>query len=337
MSRTVNQRNHFSPLRRKYLGTAATLSLTWPLAGWAQQTSGQSGTPLRIYVPFSAGALTDVIARIYAERLAPRLGVPVLVENRPGASGVTASQALLAAPADGNTMMFVSSSHAVNTSLRARLPYNTETDFAGLALLASSPSLVVVRHDHPARSLRDLLAMAKNQPGKISYGSAGVGAATHLVGEYLAMEAAVRMLHIPYKGVQEAVTDVAGGQIDLALPPIALALPLIKSGRIRALAVTSPQGVPSLPDVPTVAEQGLAGFDYRIWYALVMSAKTPRPAMEALAQKVVQVSEEKEVIDRLSSQGLIPMVMTLRDFDKFISAEIQKLGQIVRASGMKPE
>lgn len=323
--------------RRTHLRRAAALALAGPLAAWAQAAPTPAGVPLRIYVPFSAGALTDVIARIYAERLAPRLGVPVLVENRPGASGVTASQALLAAPADGTTMMFVSSSHAVNPSLRARLPYNTETDFAGLALLASSPSLVVVRSDHPARTLRDLLSLARAQPGKVSYGSAGIGAATHLVGEYLAMEAGVRMLHVPYKGVQEAVTDVAGGQIDVALPPIALALPLIKSGRIRALAVTSPQRVPSLADVPTVAEQGVAGFDYRIWYALIMSAKTPRPVMEGLAQRVVQVSEEREVVDKLTSQGLIPQVVTLREFDKFISAEIQKLGQIVRASGMKPE
>lgn len=152
----MNQHNFLPLSRRRHLATLVTCALGIPLGSPAQQPQGSSGGALRIYVPFTAGALTDVIARIYAERLAPKVGAPVLVENRPGAGGVTASQALLAAPADGNTVLFVSSSHAVNTSLRAKLPYNTETDFSGVALLAASPSLVVVRSDHPAKSLRQV-------------------------------------------------------------------------------------------------------------------------------------------------------------------------------------
>ncbi len=185
---------------------------------------------IRIVVPFSAGALTDIIARIYAEKLSPMLGQPVIVENRPGAGGITASQAILSQPADGHTLLFVSSAHAANPALRKKLPYETEKDFSGLALLATSPSVIVIPANHPARSLEDLIRQGKQNPGKLTYGSAGIGSATHLAGEYFRSEAGLQMVHVPYKGVQEAVTAVAAGQLDLAFPPIALAQAMIKGG-----------------------------------------------------------------------------------------------------------
>lgn len=292
---------------------------------------------VRIVVPFSAGALTDIIARIYGEKLAPMLGQTVLVENKPGAGGVTASQFVLGAPADGHTLLFVSSAHAANPALRGKLPYNTEKDFAGLALLATSPSVVVVPAAHPAKTLEDLIRLGKLKPDSLTYGSAGVGSATHLAGEYFRTEAGLQMVHVPFKGVQEAVGGVAGAQLDLAFPPIALALPLIKSGHIRALAVTSPQRVPTMADTPTVAEKGHPGFDSSIWYALVMRSDTPAPASNALAQAVLRVSEMPDVQEKLRSQGLILETRTLGQFDQFISSEIRKLGKLVRDSGIKPE
>ncbi|GAA4349032.1 tripartite tricarboxylate transporter substrate binding protein [Variovorax defluvii] len=319
--------------RRTLLLAAAAAALPAPFLH-AQPSGGKT---VRIVVPFSAGALTDIIARIYAEKLTPLVGEPVIVDNKPGGGGVTASQYLLTQPADGKTLLFVSSAHAVNPALRSKLPYDTEKDFAGLALIAKSPSVVAVPGDHPAQTLEDLIRMGKQKPGSLTYGSAGVGAATHLAGEYFRTEAGLQMVHVPYKGVQEAVSAVAGKQLDLAFPPIALALPLIRAGRIRALAVTSPQRVPTMADTPTVAEKGYPGFDSSIWYALVAHGATPKPAMESLAQAVLKVSAMPDVAEKLRSQGLVQEKLTLAEFDRFIATEVRTLGKLVRDSGITPE
>lgn len=292
---------------------------------------------IRIIVPFSAGALTDIIARIYAEKLQPMLGQPVIVENRPGAGGITASQSILSQPADGHALLFVSSAHAANPALRKKLPYETEKDFSGLALLATSPNVIVVPANHPARTLEDLIRQGKQNPGKLTYGSAGVGSATHLAGEYFRSEAGLQVVHVPYKGVQEAVTAVAAGQLDLAFPPIALAQAMIRAGRIRALAVTSPERVPVMPDTPTVAEKGFAGFDSSIWYALVAPSATPKPAMQLLASNILRVSAMPDVAEKLRSQGLVQERRTLAEFDQFISQDMRKLAKLVRDSGIEPE
>ena len=322
-------------LTRRSLLLASVTAVTGVGPGRALAQTGTQTT--RIVVPFSAGALTDIIARIYADKLTPLLGQPVIVENRPGAGGVTATAAVAAAPADGHTWLFVSSAHATNPALRLKLPYDTEKDFSGLALIASSPSVVIVNASHPAKTLQEFIAAAKRAPGSMSFGSAGIGAATHLAGEYFMAETGTKLLHVPYKGVQEAVSAVVGGQLDTAFPPIALALQLIKSGRLRALAVTSPERVPVMAETPTMAEQGFAKYDSSIWYALVMSAAVPKPVMEALAAKVREVSNQPDVIEKLRSQGLIPKQLMLRDFDKFIAVEIKLIDRLVKASGYKPE
>jgi tripartite-type tricarboxylate transporter receptor subunit TctC len=324
--------------RRRAIYALSTLVLALASAGSAVAQEARFPTkPLRILVPFSAGALTDLIARLYAEKLTARLGQPVVVENRPGAGGIVASQVVLNSPPDGHTLLFVSSSHAVNPALHRKLPYDTERDFAGVALLASSPTVLVVNAAHPAKSLKDLIAMGRNQPGKLTYGSAGVGSATHLVGEYFAHEAGIKMLHVPFKGVQEAVTEVISGRLDVAYPPIALALPYIKSGQIRALAVTSQQRTPLMADTPTVAEQGLPGFDYSIWYAVMTSSKTPKPVLETLARAMQQVGELPDVREKLAAQGLVPNTIVLGEFDRFVAKEMEKLGQMVKLGGVKPE
>lgn len=293
--------------------------------------------PIKIIVPFSAGALTDIIARVYAEKLTPLLGQPVIVENKPGAGGITASQAILSLPADGHTLLFVSSAHAANPALRKKLPYDTQRDFSGLALLASSPSVVVVPASHQAKNLEQLIRFGKENPGKLMYGSAGVGSATHLAGEYFRTEAGLQMVHVPYKGVQEAVTAVAAGQLDLAFPPIALAQAMVKAGRVRVLAVTGPQRVAVMPDIPTVAEKGYPDFDSSIWYALVAPSATPKSAMQLLAQKILQTSAMSDVTEKLRSQGLTQEKLTLGEFDRFIAGDMRKLAALVRNSGIQPE
>lgn len=292
---------------------------------------------VKILVPFSAGALTDIVARLYAERLSPRLGQPVVVENRPGSGGVVASQAVLGAAPDGHTLLFVSSAHAVNPSFYPNLPYDTRRDFSGIALVAMSPSLVIVAPTLGVKTLADLISYAKRNPGALNFGSAGAGSATHLGGEYLRAQAQIDMVHIPYKGVQEAVAEVMAGRIHIAFPPIALALAQVRAGRVQALAVTSAQRTPLLPDVPTAREAGLGGFEYGIWYALVAPSKTPRATLDLLAGNVRQITELPEIRERMFSQGLIPQSLYLKEFDAYIAAEIDKLGRLVKASGAKPD
>jgi tripartite-type tricarboxylate transporter receptor subunit TctC len=320
--------------RRKLLALAAAAAGS-PLASSAAEA--YPAKPIKIVVPFSAGALTDIIARLYAEKLSPLLGQPIFVENKPGAGGILASQYVLSQPADGYTLLFVSSAHAANPALRKKLPYDTEKDFSGLALLATSPSVIVVPAKYPATTLQQLIRMGKEHPGKLSFGSAGIGSATDLAGEYFRAEAGLKMVHVPYRGVQEAVTAVGQGQLDLAFPPVALAQPMIKAGLVRALAVTSPERVPVMPDTPTVAESGLRGFDSSIWYALVASSQMPKPVLDLLAQKILQVSAMPAVGERLRSQGLVQEKLTLAQFDRFIAQDVTKLAALVHDSGIQPE
>jgi tripartite-type tricarboxylate transporter receptor subunit TctC len=320
--------------RRKLLALAAAAAAL-PLASSAAEA--YPAKPIKIVVPFSAGALTDIIARLYAEKLSPLLGQPIFVENKPGAGGILASQYVLSQPADGYTLLFVSSAHAANPALRKKLPYDTEKDFSGLALLATSPSVIVVPAKYPATTLQQLIRMGKEHPGKLSFGSAGIGSATDLAGEYFRAEAGLKMVHVPYRGVQEAVTAVGQGQLDLAFPPVALAQPMIKAGLVRALAVTSPERVPVMPDTPTVAESGLRGFDSSIWYALVASSQMPKPVLDLLAQKILQVSAMPAVGERLRSQGLVQEKLTLAQFDRFIAQDVTKLAALVHDSGIQPE
>ena len=261
----------------------------------------------------------------------------MIVENRSGAGGTLASSVVLQSQPDGYTMLFVSSAHAVNPALYAKLPYDTLKDFSGVALVASSPSVIVVKPGLKIKSVKELVAYGKANPGKLNYGSAGIGSATHLVGEYFKGQAGIDMLHIPYKGVQEAVSEVMAGRIDVAFPPIALASAQMKAGNVVAVGLTAPERSPAIPDVPTVAESAIPGFDYTIWYALVASSSVPRPIVEQLAREVSAVSQLPEIRDKLVQQGLLPRNVLLREFDQYIAAEMEKLGKIVKASGAKAE
>lgn len=292
---------------------------------------------VRIIVPFSAGALTDTLARMYAEKLTQRLGQPVIVENKPGSGGIPAMQAMLSAPADGYTLQMVSSGHAVNPSLFSKLPYDTVKDVSGVALVASSPTVVIVKTGLDIKTLPELIALAKGKPGQLNYGSAGVGGATHLVGEYLRKAAGIDIVHVPYKGVQEAVTEVMAGRIDVAFPPIALAQQQVKAGRVVAVALTDTQRTPLLPEVATAQEQGLKDFEYSIWYALVALSRTPRPVMERLAREINEITALPEVQQKMAQQGLVPKQMVLDKFDAYIRSEIDKLGALVKASGARAD
>ena len=298
-----------------------------------QAQGGYPQKPVHVIVPFSAGALTDTLARAYGDQLSKRLGQPVVVENKPGAGGIPAMQAMLAAEPDGYIFQMVSSGHAVNPTLFKKLPYDTLKDTVGVALVGSSPTVAVVNPKLGVKNLREFIELAKSNPGQLTFGSAGNGSSTHLVAEYLRKEAGIDLTHVPYKGVQEAVTEVMAGRIDIAFPPIALALPQIKAGRIVGIAQTGPERSPLIPDIGTAQEAGLKGFDYSIWYALIAPAKTPRPVLERIAREVREISALPEVREKMLQQGLVPRVIVLDEFDRFIAAEVKKQGELVKASG----
>lgn len=299
--------------------------------------AGYPNRPIKIVVPFSAGALTDTLARVYADQLTRRLGQPVIIENKPGSGGIPAMMAMLNAPADGYTLQMVSSSYTVNPTLFSKLPYNTLKDVRGVALVASSPAAVVVNPKLDVKTLPQFIALAKAKPNSLNYGSAGIGSSTHLVAEYLRQEAGIQMAHVPYKGVQEAVTEVLAGRIDVAFPPVALALAQVKAGTLVAIAQTGSQRSPMLPDVPTAEEAGLKGFNYNIWYALVAPSNTPKPILQRLSREVKEVSAMPEIREKLALQALVPQDLYLDDFDRFIRADVEKQGALVKMSGARAD
>jgi tripartite-type tricarboxylate transporter receptor subunit TctC len=320
---------------KKIMSFIFAILLSAPI--FAQSDSKWPSSPIKILIPFSPGALTDIVARMYGVELSKRLNVSVVVENKPGAGGIIAAQNLISSPADGHTMMLVSSGHAANPALKANLPFDTLRDMSGVVLVASSPTVVIVGANSPYKTLSDLIVAAKKQPNFINFGSAGVGSGTHLGGEYVSLETGIKMTHIPYKGVQEAVTEVIAGRLDVAFPPIALALPFIKDGRIRALALTGNKRSDLLPNVPTVAELGYRDFDYRLWYAFISKSGTQAPILARLSNEIKAVTDLPEIQEKMKMQGLEPAHIQLADFDKYIASEIVKLGRIVKASGIKPD
>jgi len=318
--------------RRLTAGIAATLCLAGPSQVPAAPAPVKFDAPLKIIVPFSPGALIDIIARVYAEKLGPLVGQPVVVENKPGAGGMVGAQRTLAEPVDKNTMLFVSSSYVVIPAVNDKMPYDTLKDFSGIASIASSPTLIVVNSKSHYARLQDFVDAARRPGAHLTYGSAGVNSATDLVGRYFNQEARIKLEHIPYKGVQEGVAEVAAGRVDVSFPPIALALPFIKSGQLKALAVTSPKRSALLPDTPTVAEMGLGNFDYSIWYGVVMNARTTPEMKQALAGLIAQVSRDPSVQEQLTRQGLVPENRQLGAFDQYIAREMDKFNKILKAN-----
>ena len=286
--------------------------------------------PITAIVPFSPGALIDIIARIYSETLSKQIGQPVVVENRPGAGGMVGTQRLLSEDVARNTLLFVSSSYAVNPSVQENLPFDTLKDLSGVASIAYSPTLVVVNPKSPYATLQDLIAAAKKKDAYLTYGSAGVNSATDLVGRYFNQEAGIQLEHVPYKGVQEGVAEVVAGRIDVSFAPIALAMPYIRDGRLKAIGITSEHRSDILPDVPTVSEQGVADFDYAIWYGVIMNAKTPEAMKTYMAQQIGAVNDNPDVKRKLEQQGLIGRTMSLDEFDTYIKQEIEKFRKILK-------
>jgi tripartite-type tricarboxylate transporter receptor subunit TctC len=306
-------------------------------AGAAAAQDKYPTKPIRMLVPFSAGSATDFFARAIGQKMAESWGQQVVVDNRPSAGGVIASEILLAAVPDGHTLMLVSIGHAVNASLYSKLPYDTVRDFAGITLVADVPNVLVATPSLGLKSVRDLIELAKAKPGQINYGSAGVGSGTHINGEQFKLAAGINVVHIPFKGTPEALTNTIGGGVQFFFSPITAAVPLVKGGKITGLAVTTKSRSPVLPELPTVAEAGLPGFDFNLWTGLLGPAKMPKDVKNKIAQEVARILALPDVKERLLTQGATPHSMTPEQFDAFIKGEVARLAKVVKASGAKAD
>jgi tripartite-type tricarboxylate transporter receptor subunit TctC len=316
-------------------------ALGWSAAAWlglsARVAGAQPAFPsrsLRLVVPFPAGGPTDIVARPLAALLSEALGQQVLIENKGGAGGSIAADAVAKSPPDGYTLLMGTvGTQAINASLYKRLPYNPLTDFTPLGLVASAPVAVVVNASAPYVSIADLIAAARKEPGSIAFGSAGNGTPGHLTGELFAKAAGVRLRHIPYRGSAPAVVDLLGGQIPLMFDPVQSVLQQVSGGRLRALAVSSPQRSAVLPQVPTLAEAGLPNFDADAWWAVFAPAKLLEPQAALLRKEIGRIVSSSAFRDKLGNLGVAPAAPLNESFESFNRAELAKWGKAVRDSG----
>ena len=302
-------------------------------AGAAHAQTYPSG-PLRVVSPYPPGGGTDILARTIGQKLNERLGQPVIIENRAGANGTVGAAFVAKAPPDGHTMLIVPAGYAANPALYKNLPYDQARELAPVSHLASGPLVLVVHPSLPVRSVKDLVALAKARPGQLNVGSAGNGSLPHLCAELFNMVAGLKIVHIPYKGSGAAVVDVMSGQVPIYFMNVLQSLPLIKSGKLRALGVTSPQRSPIAPDLPAIAEAGLAEFDMTNWYGLLVPSATPREVINKLQQEVARVLNLVELKERLANEGMTTVGSTPEQFIEFLARETAKYNRIIKAAGI---
>jgi tripartite-type tricarboxylate transporter receptor subunit TctC len=294
--------------------------------------------PVRIVVPYPPGGTTDLLARLVAARLGDKLGQNFTVDNRAGASGAIGSQLVAKSPPDGYTLVMATiSSHGINSALNKTLPYDPVADFAPITLVASTPNVITVNADTPAKTLAELLATARAKPGALSFGSTSAGGSPHMSVELLKMMAKVDLVHIPYKGGGPMLTDLIGGQIPMGVDNLPSSMAHIKSGKIRALAVTTATRWPGAPDIPTVAESGVPGYEVSAWFGLLAPAGTPKEIVDLLQRSVADGLRDPAVAQRLQELGAEPVASTPDAFGRQIAGEIDKWKKVVAATGVKVE
>jgi tripartite-type tricarboxylate transporter receptor subunit TctC len=304
----------------------------------AAQPAAFPAKPVRFVIGFTPGGPSDILARALGQKLAERRGQQVVIENRPGAGGNLAAEAVAKSAPDGYTWLLGNNSIlATNQSLYRKLPYDPAKDFAPVALVAVQPNILVVHPEVPANSVSELVSYLKNNPGKLNYASSGAGAAAHLAAELFKTMAGVDMVHVPYKGAQPALTDLIAGQVQLMFATSASVIPYVKAGRLRALAVTTAKRSPSVPELPTVSEAGLAGFEATTWHGVVVPAATPAPLVQRLNQELNSVLNEKDLRERLAALGAEVTTGTPRDFADYIAREIPKWTKVVKDSGARAD
>ena len=312
------------------------------LAGGALAQTGASAQsypmrPIRIIVPFTPGSASDFFARLIGLKMAESWGQQVVVDNRPSAGGVVAGEIVARAAPDGHTLMLTSSAFAGSAALYPKLPYDSVKDFAGVTQVASNPNMLVVAPTLGPRTLKELIALAKQNPGKLNFGSAGIGSGIHYTMELFNLAAGIKAVHVPYRGSPEVVTETAAGRLHYSFVPMPPSIPFVKSGRLLGLAVSTATRSHMLPDVPTVAEAALPGFDYDGWFGLLAPGATPRAIINKLNAESVRILALPEVREPMLNQGATPRPSTPEALDKLVRTEIETRRKIFSAAGVRPE
>ncbi|MGZ8203308.1 MAG: Bug family tripartite tricarboxylate transporter substrate binding protein [Burkholderiales bacterium] len=319
---------------RTSLVLAASALLMCPTAH--AQTAYPS-KPIRIVAPSAAGSAADTLARTIAPLLAERLGQPVVVDTRPGAATILGTEIVAKAPPDGHTLLIALPALTINPSIYKTLPYDAHKDFAAITQALSQANLIVSHPSLPAKSVKELIALAKSRPGELIYGSSGVGAASHLTIELFMLMTGTRMLHVPYKGPAPALIDLMAGRLTLAASSTIATLPHVRSGRLRAVGVTTSQRLPSVPEIPTIAEGGVPGFESVAWFGPAAPAGTPKDVIARLHKEIVAIITAPEVKERFARDGGYVVASTPEEFDRFMRAEAVKWAKVVKAAGIKAE
>jgi tripartite-type tricarboxylate transporter receptor subunit TctC len=314
------------------LWAAATL---WPIAAWAQ--APWPSAPIRLIVPFAPGGSNDNISRALADKLGARLGQTVVIDNRGGAGGTIGTDMVAKAAPDGYTLLFASTSITTNAASGKKLPYDPATDLAPIGLIGAGPFAVVVSNEFKVKTLREFIDAARAKPKTITYGSAGIGGLNHLGTELLASAAKIELVHVPYKGIGPAFTDILGGNLQMVLPSLASVTPQLKAGRMRGLAVTSAQRSPLLPDLPTVAEAGVPGFQLEVWWGLLAPARTPPAVINRINAELNAVLGQPEVREILAREGATPKPGTPDQFGTLIRSELTRWGKLIKDTKIQVE
>lgn len=319
-------------MKRILAALAATL-----LAAGASAQAAWPTKPIRMIVPFTAGSVTDIIGRTVADSMSKSLGQPVLIENKPGAGGTIGAAQVARSEPDGYTVLIHSSGHALNPAIYPSLSYDTLKDLSGVTPLAAVPNVLVVSPSRGWKSVADLLAAAKARPGAMNYASAGTGSATHMNAEKFKLKAGIDAQHVPFKGTPEAMTDVIGGRDDWFFAPLSPALPLIREGKLQALAVSSAQRSPALPDVPTTIEAGVPDSDYTLWVGMIVPSATPPAIVRRLHEEAIKALASAEVKQRLATLGADAFTMEPAAFDAYIKTEVDSAARIAKAANLKAQ
>jgi tripartite-type tricarboxylate transporter receptor subunit TctC len=294
--------------------------------------------PVRFIVAFTAGGGNDVIARVIAQKLAAAFGQQFVVDNRPGAGGTIGAELAAKSPADGHTLFLAGvATHAINPNLQKNLPYDPLRDFDAVSLIATAPLLLAVHPSLPVGSVKQLVALAKTRPGEINFASSGLGSSAQLAAELFKSMTRTNMQHVPYKGISQGLNDLLGGQVQVIFNAAAALLPHVKSGRLRALGVTTMQRVPSIADIPTIAESGVPGYQAGSWYGIVVPAGTPRAIIDRLSRETAAAVRSPEISGRLKAEAVLPVGSSPEEFSTHIRDELARIGKVIREAGIAIE
>jgi len=326
-----------NPIRRAVLALGAAVAAITSLVAPASSQAAYPDRPIKLIVPFAPGGSNDILARVLAEKLGGRLGQPVIVENRAGAGGTIGTDFVVKSPPDGYTLLFASTSITTNAASGKKLPYDLVKDLQPIGEVGAGPFVVVVNNDVKAKTLKELIDLARAKPGSVTYGTAGVGGINHLGTELFASAAKIQLVHVPYKGIGPAFTDLMGGNLQMALPTLASAVAYIQSGKMRGLAITGAQRSPLAPDIPTCAEAGLPGFQLEVWWGILGPARVPTAVLKRLNEELNTVLSQPEVRDVLAREGATPKPDTPEEFGKLIPFELARWSKLIKDANIQTE